>query len=67
MVVLNDSVGGKLQKATPTKPKWVGFGRLDGEERKLDSQSAAIETPLAELHRAAGARMGTWFACALPD
>jgi folate-binding protein YgfZ len=33
----------------------------------LDSQSAAIETPLVELHRAAGARMGTWFGCALPD
>jgi len=67
MVVLNDSVGGQLQKATPTKPKWVGFDRLDGRRRKLDSQSAAIETPLAELHRAAGARMGTWFGCALPD
>jgi folate-binding protein YgfZ len=33
----------------------------------LNSQSAAIVTPLAELHRAAGARMGTWFGCALPD
>jgi folate-binding protein YgfZ len=29
--------------------------------------SKLIETPLAELHRAAGARMGEWFACALPD
>jgi folate-binding protein YgfZ len=67
MVMLNDAVAGQLQKATPTKPKWVGFGRLDGRRRKLDSQSAAIETPLAELHRAAGARMGTWFGCALPD
>jgi folate-binding protein YgfZ len=26
-----------------------------------------IETPLARLHRAAGARMGEWFGCALPD
>ena len=26
-----------------------------------------IETPLAALHRAAGARMGEWFGCALPD
>jgi folate-binding protein YgfZ len=26
-----------------------------------------IETPLAEKHRAAGARMGVWFGCALPD
>ena len=33
----------------------------------MDSQGTAIETPLAELHRAAGARMGTWFGCALPD
>ncbi|HEY1468944.1 MAG TPA: glycine cleavage T C-terminal barrel domain-containing protein [Candidatus Acidoferrum sp.] len=33
----------------------------------MDSQSATIETPLAELHRAAGARMGSWFGCALPD
>ena len=43
------------------------FVRLEGRIRKLDSQSTAIETPLAELHRAAGARMGTWFGCALPD
>jgi folate-binding protein YgfZ len=26
-----------------------------------------IETPLAALHRAAGATMGTWFGCDLPD
>lgn len=26
-----------------------------------------IETPLAEKHRAAGARMGVWFGCAIPD
>jgi folate-binding protein YgfZ len=29
--------------------------------------SAAIETPLAALHRGAGATMGTWFGCILPD
>ena len=28
---------------------------------------AAIETALAERHRAAGARMGVWFGCALPN
>jgi len=27
----------------------------------------AIETPLAALHERAGARMGVWFGCALPD
>ena len=26
-----------------------------------------IDTPLAEVHRAAGARMGAWFGCELPD
>ncbi len=28
---------------------------------------AAIETPLAALHKEAGATMGTWFGCELPD
>jgi folate-binding protein YgfZ len=27
----------------------------------------ALETPLATLHLAAGAKMGVWFGCALPD
>jgi aminomethyltransferase len=27
----------------------------------------AIETPLAALHKSAGATMGTWFGCTLPD
>jgi folate-binding protein YgfZ len=27
----------------------------------------ALETPLAELHRNAGAKLGMWFGCALPD
>jgi folate-binding protein YgfZ len=27
----------------------------------------AIETPLAALHKSAGATMGTWFGCVLPD
>ncbi len=26
-----------------------------------------LETPLAALHRSAGAKMGMWFGCALPD
>ena len=31
-------------------------------------QSAkALETPLASLHRDAGAKLGVWFGCALPD
>ena len=29
--------------------------------------SHALETPLAGLHRNAGARLGVWFGCALPD
>lgn len=33
-----------------------------------DTQSSqALETPLAEEHRASGAHMGAWFGCALPD
>src|ERR1700693_2981369 len=28
---------------------------------------ATIETPLAGVHRCAGAKMGVWFGCALPD
>ncbi len=27
----------------------------------------ALDTPLAELHRNAGAKLGVWFGCALPD
>jgi folate-binding protein YgfZ len=33
----------------------------------MTEATALIETPLAALHRAAGARMGAWFGCALPD
>src|SRR5271165_2099674 len=35
-------------------------------ELNLEQQSAARVTPLAELQQGAGARMGTWFGCALP-
>jgi folate-binding protein YgfZ len=31
------------------------------------STSEALETPLAGLHRYAGAKMGVWFGCSLPD
>lgn len=30
-------------------------------------KSSTLSTPLAELHRAAGARMGVWFGCVLPS
>jgi folate-binding protein YgfZ len=30
-------------------------------------QKTMIETPLLELHKGAGATMGTWFGCVLPD
>ena len=29
--------------------------------------SPALNTPLAAMHKSAGAKMGVWFACALPD
>jgi folate-binding protein YgfZ len=34
---------------------------------EVQTATTAIETPLADLHRNAGARMGVWFGCALPD
>lgn len=33
----------------------------------MTEDGAAIETPLADLHKRAGATMGTWFGCNLPD
>jgi folate-binding protein YgfZ len=33
----------------------------------MEETGAAIETPLAALHKSAGATMGTWFGCNLPD
>jgi aminomethyltransferase len=33
----------------------------------MQSAEATIETPLAGVHRRAGAKMGVWFGCALPD
>jgi len=31
------------------------------------TEKPVIDTPLASLHRNAGAKIGTWFGCALPD
>jgi folate-binding protein YgfZ len=33
----------------------------------MQNAEATIETPLAALHRRAGAKMGMWLGCALPD
>src|ERR1700680_3648807 len=33
----------------------------------MENAETQIETPLADLHRRAGAKMGAWFGCALPD
>jgi folate-binding protein YgfZ len=33
----------------------------------MEETGAAIETPLAAEHKSAGATIGTWFGCALPD
>jgi folate-binding protein YgfZ len=37
------------------------------KELAMQKTEATIETPLAGLHRRAGATMGAWFGCALPD
>jgi folate-binding protein YgfZ len=37
------------------------------KELATQKTEATIETPLAGLHRRAGATMGAWFGCALPD
>src|SRR5580700_4683346 len=34
---------------------------------ETEETSRALETPLAALHKSAGAITGTWFGCALPD
>jgi folate-binding protein YgfZ len=34
---------------------------------EIGETGVAMETPLAELHKSAGATMATWFGCALPD
>jgi folate-binding protein YgfZ len=37
------------------------------KELAMQNAEAQIETPLARVHRRAGAKMGVWFGCALPD
>jgi folate-binding protein YgfZ len=37
------------------------------KELAMQNAEATIETPLASVHRRAGATMGVWFGCALPD
>jgi folate-binding protein YgfZ len=37
------------------------------KELAMQNAEATIETPLAGMHRRAGATMGVWFGCALPD
>jgi len=37
------------------------------KELAMQSAEATIETPLAGVHRRAGAKMGVWLGCALPD
>ena len=37
------------------------------KEMAMQNAEATIETPLAGVHRRAGAKMGAWFDCALPD
>jgi aminomethyltransferase len=43
----------------------------DGNRLRLNMQASesakVIDTPLAPLHEKAGAKMGVWFGCALPD
>jgi folate-binding protein YgfZ len=45
---------------------YVRFGILS-KELAMENSEATIETPLAGVHRRAGAKMGVWFGCALPD
>jgi folate-binding protein YgfZ len=37
------------------------------KELPMQNAEAQIETPLADVHRRAGAKTGVWFGCALPD
>jgi glycine cleavage system aminomethyltransferase T len=37
------------------------------KELPMQNAAAQIETPLAGVHRRAGAKMGVWFGCVLPD
>ena len=37
------------------------------KELAMENAETQIETPLAGVHRRAGAKIGVWFGCALPD
>src|SRR5260370_19365214 len=37
------------------------------QRMEMASTATALNTPLAAVHLAAGAKMGVWFGCALPD
>jgi folate-binding protein YgfZ len=37
------------------------------EEMETTGTQPALDTPLAEFHRRAGAKVGLWFGCSLPD
>jgi folate-binding protein YgfZ len=45
---------------------WVRLWSLS-KEMAMQKAEATIETPLAGVHRRAGAKMGVWFGCTLPD
>jgi folate-binding protein YgfZ len=43
------------------------FANAGKDALLMQNTESSIETPLATLHRGAGANMGVWFGCALPD
>src|SRR6266568_5042401 len=61
---MNDFAGGAACPA-------AHFDRLDAGKMEghveMASPGTALNTPLAATHLGAGARMGVWFGCALPD
>src|SRR5712671_3502009 len=42
------------------------YGTADGKGGGTND-GTSLNTPLAAIHLAAGAKMGVWFGCALPD
>jgi folate-binding protein YgfZ len=45
----------------------VALDLVLSKELAMQNAEAIIETPLGGVHRRAGAKMGVWFGCALPD
>jgi folate-binding protein YgfZ len=45
----------------------VALDLVLSKELAMQNAEATIETPLGGVHRRAGAKMGVWFGCALPD